>query len=155
MGHGDQHPRIDTAPAGVDRQGCTGTRTKPESRHVGQDLGEHGRIPDAKIEPLAGNGMNGMGGITHQGQPAAGQPVGDHQRKMMVEDRSRHLQRSQKVAEPPRQFLCEHAVVKFEHPSRNVPVLGPHDGGAIPRQRQNGEGTTGKETLVGDTVVRS
>ena len=96
-----------------------------------------------------------MGGIAHQGQPAAGQPVGDHQGKLMVEDRSRDVERSQKVAKPPRQFLREHAVIEFEYPSRNVLVLGPDDGGAVPRQRQDGKGTSGKETLVGDTVVWS
>ena len=97
--------------------------------------------------------MHGVRGVADQGEAARRGGLGELQRQRIGPTRADDAEASQKIAEAAPQFGQEPVVVEGHEGGRQIGALGPHDGGAIARNGQDGEGPGRQEVLVGDEAV--
>ena len=134
----------------------------PEAHGIGDDLGQRGRIVQAEIEPLAGDGVDHVGGVAEERQPLAdegarhaeGQGIG---LRPGLEGEPAELQ-----PEAALEFDQQILGMGFEQGRHVLRALGPDDGRAVLQaavglrlvfKRQDREGAGGQKMLHRPALV--
>ena len=153
VGRRQQGHRVQPPPALIARQHVGRAQVEAEAPGLDQHLGQRGHVAQSQVEALAGDGVHGVGGLAHQGKAAVHVALGIEQREGIVPARPHHLERTQVVAETLRDLALETGLVERQHRRRQLLALGPHQGRAVAREGEDGEGARRQKTLLSDAAV--
>ena len=136
---------------------------EPEPGALDQHLGQGGDIAEAEIQPLAGDGVDGMGRVADQRQPLVRDPRRVVKAQRIGRARRQQLDAPEEAAHGRLRLGRELGVGKGEKAISIVPLDRPDDRramaatiflGVIVGHRQQSERARGIENLPGDMVVR-
>ena len=126
---------------------------EPEPRGVGNCFGECGHVAQAHVEPLPGDRMNDVRSIADQRQPLGDERASGEQPERKCAARPDHRDVAELQAKAFLQLGVEFIVGQRDDAFRLARGLGPHDGRAFSRERQDRERAGRKEMFLGAAVV--
>ena len=159
VGHRHQCDIVGPPPAFVARQRRERAIVEAEPPVVDHDLGQRRDIAQSEIEALAGDRMDGVGGVADQGEAAVDIAVGMEQPNRIAPAPAQDPHGAVPIAETTLHFRAERRIGQPQHGRRMFCPLRPDNGramGAVRRigHRQDGERARGQEPLMGNAVMR-
>ena len=124
---------------------------------IRQHLGKRRHVAEPEIEPLARDGMDGMGRVADEHQALADIACRMQQPQGIGPAPAEYAEAPEGVAEAPFDLRRKGSVVEGEHGGNEIAALGPDDGGAMHAlvigHGQHGKGAGGQKMLMGDTAM--
>ena len=135
------HPeRVESAPDLIALEHVDGSDVETQPVCLDDRFGECGDVLETEIEPLTGNRMDSMGGITGKRQPGCDERAGKRQAEWKRPAIPGGTDGPELVPEAAFEFRLEDEVVGCNEPVGSLGPFGPDERRTIALERQNGEG---------------
>ena len=153
--HRGREGAVETTPALVTLKHDRAADIETETRGFDHGLRERRDVAQPDIEPLPRQRMHHMRRVADEHEPVRRKGARDlHvEREGLPGAGKRDV--TEPVAEALQEFVAKARFVSRHDGSAFRRVLGPHDGTAVAGQRENGEGSGGKEMLHGSAMMRT